>query len=1134
MRYFVLGVTEARSEDGTVLPLGGAKVRTVLTVLAAHANRPVPPESLIAEVWTQDPPADAAGALQALVARLRKALGRDAVASEPGGYRLNTPRESVDLFAFEALLRAGEADLRGGRPDSAARTLDRALGLWRGPALSDLPDRDAAAARTDALRLAALRSKFEAELARGQTAAVLPALREAVAAHPLDEPFHAQLIRALRATGSSADALMAYEEARTVLADTLGADPGPELRALHAELLESPEPAGRVGTADPHGTAAGAHGTAAARPGRPQRGNLRARLTSFVGRETDLAAIRADIRAARLVTLTGPGGSGKTRLAQEAAEAAQDGYPDGAWLAELAPLDDPHAIPHAVLSALGRRDTFVLGPARDALSGEPHTENPIERLVEYCTGRRLLLVLDNCEHLIEAAAYLAAELLARCPDLTVLATSREPLGVPGELVRPVEPLPPRTAFRLFAERARTARPHAAPYPNPPEDLAEDPSGRPHADAKDTTGTDVAAVQEICRRLDGLPLAIELAAARLRALSPRQIADRLDDRFRLLTGGSRTLLPRQQTLRAVVDWSWDLLDERERTTLRSLSVFAGGCTLAAAEAVCGPDALDTVAQLVDKSLVVAEHHRAAGTRYRLLETIHEYALERAREHPAELAAAGERHTAYFRELAATVDPRLRGGDQLLWFEVLETELDNVRAALHRALEHRSEADAVAIARAMGWFWWLRNYRDEAVGWLTRVAALGVDHLDDADDPMYWPRLDVQLLLLFVQGDRATEDQWASSAVKAMVSRLSTAYRGAGRPAARFPGMLWPFTLYVSDGGLLVLAETDRVVANCRSHGGEWELAAALMFRLHVTVDSPGGAERADQDWEELSVLNGRLGDRWIRAQVHSARAEIETLRGDYTAARAGFDAAYRLGRELGAFSEGSFLLGRMAELAHRCGDDEDARVLLDEAEEEAERYAVMDARTYVRYLRSLILLCQGAVREARELYETAVGRIADGTPPPMFHVLLRGLSARLTAAEGDPRAALYEAAEAVRLATEVGCTEAVVGAQFDTAAQILAELGDARSAVRMSGAADTVRGGLPRTVPEQAQDDEVRARVAAVLTAEESARQRACGAGLSRPEAVAELAELAGPAGERTAEPAAPARERAAEPEEGRE
>ena len=1090
MRYYVLGVTEVRSDDGTLVPLGGPKVRTVLAALAAQANRPVPAETLIAEVWADAPPTDAPGALQALIARLRRTLGRAAITSEPGGYRLNTARDAVDLHAFETLLREGETALAEGRPESAAARLERALALWRGPALADLPERETAAARPDALRLTARRLKFDADLALGRATAALPGLREAVAAHPLDEPFHAQLIRALRAEGRTADALVAYDAARTVLAETLGTDPGPELRALHAELLRQQEPG------PPPGPTPG--------PGAP-KGNLRARLTSFVGRESELTAIRADIAAGRLVTLTGPGGSGKTRLSLEAAEAAQDTYPDGVWLAELAPLDDPSAIPHAVLSALGRRDTLVLGPGRDVLKAEPYVEDPMARLLEHCAHRRLLLVLDNCEHLIAAAAHLTAELLAECPAVTVLATSREPLGVPGEVVRPVEPLPQPTAYRLFDDRARSVRPGGNGYDGP---------------------QDEAAVREICRRLDGLPLAIELAAARLRALSPRQIADRLDDRFRLLTAGSRTLLPRQQTLRAVVDWSWDLLDEPERATLRALSVFSGGCTLAAAEAVCGPDALDTVAQLVDKSLLVADHGRPGGARYRLLETIQEYATERAHEHPAARAAAAARHTAYFRELARTADLKLRGADQLRWLDVLETELDNIRAALHRTVEARDEANAIVIVLSMGWFWWLRNYRDEASSWLDRVAALGGDAptddradapagpltddpADDPDHPMYWPRMNLRMLLFFIQADNVSEDQWATPEAQATAARLAEAYRRGGPHAARFPGLLWPFTAYVLEGNLHVLEETNLVVDNCRAYGGDWELAAALMFRVHVAVDSPGGIHRATDHWEELAALDNRLGDRWIGAQVHTARAEIEAVRGEYPAARADFEAAIRLGRELGAASEGAFLLGRLAELAHRGGDDEEAHKLLDEAEVEAERFAVFDARTYIRYLRGLLHVRSGAVREAREMHDLAAGHIADGTPPPMFRVLLADLSARITAAEGDPRTALAMTAAAARTALDVRCTEPVVAAQFDTAAQILASLGDLRSALLLASSADTVRGPLPRTVPEQATDDAVRAAAASALPEPALARARAEGAGLSPEATVTLLARLAG-------------------------
>ncbi|MBM9505729.1 AfsR/SARP family transcriptional regulator [Actinacidiphila acididurans] len=1185
MRYAVLGVTEVRDDDGRPVPLGGGRLRALLTVLAVNAGRTVTPEELIDEVWAGDPPADAPGALQALVGRLRRALGRDAIAFEPGGYRLTAASDAVDLHRFERLLHEGEAALTDGDPEAAAVTLGRALALWRGPALADLPDR-AAATRPEALRRTALRLRAEADLARGRAATALPVLEQAVADHPLDEAFRAQLLRALRATGRTADALAAYDEARTVLADTLGADPGPELRALRAQLLQSPEDLttgerasdrpvngrprtpqpqrvhdqdwapddGRPRIEAPDRTPAHDGPTAArtrvppspAQPGAPDRpppparpGNLRARLTSFVGREDDLRALTAALTTApaadaahpggrrpgadqpapaRLLTLTGPGGSGKTRLSVEAAEAVQEAFPDGVWLAELAPLDDPAAVPHAVLSALGRRDTTLRTYARDQLGdGAAKTktdgEDPLARIVEHCGPRRLLLVLDNCEHLVAAAAHLAAEVLARCPGVTVLATSREPLGVPGEVMRPVEPLPPPTAFRLFAERAAAVRPGAA------DDL------------------DAAAVAEICRRLDGLPLAIELAAARLRALSPRQIADRLDDRFRLLTGGSRTLLPRQQTLRAVVDWSWDLLTEPERDTLRRLSVFAGGCTLAAAEAVCGPDAMDAVSGLVDKSLVVADHGLPAGTRYRLLETIHEYAAERAGERPGDLAAAEARHTAWVRALVTEADPKLRGADQMHWLAVLETELDNVRAALHRTVEAGAEPDALAIALRMGWFWWLRNYRDEADGWLERVAALAGEparppypsqpssgapdssHAGERGEPgepgearetgagaegalfgpahpLHWPRTDLSLLRFFVNSDHASDEQWSSEESRATATALAAAYRAGGPPAARFPGLLWPFTLYVLGDTAGIRGRMDEVVANCRAHGGDWEVAAAMMFRTHATVDTPGGLADAEAQWEEVRALDDRIGDRWIRAQIHGAGGEIAVVRGRYAQARADFEAAYRLGRELAAYGEGALLLGRLADLAHRTGDDEQAAELLDRAEAEAERYGVHDARTYLRYLRAELELRHGGVAAARDLCDLAAGHASDGTPPPMFYVLLLTLDARITAAEGDPATALAGLARAARMALDTNCTEQVVAAQFDAAASVLAHSGAAGPALTVARAADTVRdvvhGHLPRTVPEQEADDAVRALAAARLGADEHAAAIAAG------------------------------------------
>ncbi|MFG3194045.1 AfsR/SARP family transcriptional regulator, partial [Streptomyces omiyaensis] len=395
VRYCLLGPTRVLTADGHELPVGGPRVRALLTALALRPGRTLPVPALVDEVWHGDePPADAVAALQALVGRLRKALGRDRVHSAEGGYRLGAAREDVDLFRFEALAADGSAALAAGDPGRAAALLDEALALWAGPALADLPDRHAEAARWDARRLDARRARFEAALALGRAAEVLPELTALCAGRPLDEPLQALRIRALRDAGRPAEALAVYEEVRRTLAGRLGADPGPALRALHGQLLApAAEPV-------PAPLPAAAPAPAPAPAPVPAPGNLKARLTSFVGRDEEIAVLRQDLAAARLVTLLGPGGAGKTRLSQEAAERAADAWPDGVWVVELAPVRDPEAVPEAVLAALGARETVLRGAGAEELRTGG---DPLSRLVEHCAGRRMLLLLDNCEHVVGAA-----------------------------------------------------------------------------------------------------------------------------------------------------------------------------------------------------------------------------------------------------------------------------------------------------------------------------------------------------------------------------------------------------------------------------------------------------------------------------------------------------------------------------------------------------------------------------------------------------------------------------------------------------------------------------------------------------------------------------------------------------------
>ena len=595
LRIELLGPLQVRDESGRQVSVGGRQLRVLFCLLALNAGRVVPSGSIAGQIWPDDAPGNPGNALQTLISRLRAELRlagfASVIESHPAGYRLAVRPDAVDAFAFEAMAARGRRALAAGDAQTAARILRDALVSWRGEALADAAGcdfADVAAARLTELRASAQADRIEADLALGEGASLVGELRGLVSADPLAERPRSLLMRALAAAGRQAEALTVYSDGRELLADQLGLDPSGQLEEVYLRILrgqEGPGPVTRVPDRFPLIDSERAV-VSAARPGSAPPAQRP--LTSFVGREEDVARVLKALAAARLVTLTGPGGVGKTRLATETS--GRTGT--AAWFVPLAPVTDPAEVASAVLETFGIREPVI---ARRA--AEPGT-GPLDRLMAALADRDEVMVLDNCEHVIEAAAELAGRVLAGCPRMKIVVTSRQPLRIDGEVLCPVLPLPVPPvrsqvavtsygSVRLLRDRAAAVRP----------DFELD-------------AANAEAVTRICRSLDGMPLAIELAAVWLRMLTPGQLAERLDDRFALLTGGSRTALPRHRTLRAVVDWSWDLLSAPEQVLARRLAVFPGGATLAAAEQVCADDVLlasqvlPALSGLVDKSIIAA--------------------------------------------------------------------------------------------------------------------------------------------------------------------------------------------------------------------------------------------------------------------------------------------------------------------------------------------------------------------------------------------------------------------------------------------------------------------------------------------------------------------------------------------------
>lgn len=850
----MLGPLVVRTDTGAPVTVPDAKVRALLLDLLVNRGRPVSADRLIDDLWGDHPPRNATGTLQARVSQLRTALARAEpgaralVSHGPGGYTLDVPVEVVDSNKFERLLSAARESRE------PVELLREALGLWRGPAYAEVADREFARAVRDRLeeqRLTATEDLLSARLKldRGE-AAVLAEVAELVSRHPLRERLRAIQLRALYRAGRQEEALKAFAEFREALAEELGADPGPDLAELHQAILRH----------DPTLTRAG-------------RGKLPAPVNELIGREDDVAEAHALLGKTRLLTLIGPGGVGKTRLALEVARAVPA---EQVVLVELAAVREAEVL-DAVAAEVGLRDDVVGMPA-PAVGRELS-----KRLAEALAARPSLLVLDNCEHLADAVAELVGLLLGEASGLRVLATSREPLGLAGEHLLEVNPLVPAAAEQLFRERAAAA-----------------------AGAVD----DAEAVAAVCRRLDGIPLALELAATRVRALGVRGLAAKLDDRFRLLAGG-RGVPERQRTLRATIDWSWELLSEDEQILLRRLAVHADTFSLEAAEEVSELPA-EVLTRLVDRSLVVS-----AGGRYRLLESVAAYSLERLLE-SGEEPRLRRRHTAYYVSLAEQAEPHLRGGDQRLWLGRLDLESANVRLAL----QYASPLTMLRLVNAMAWYWYLRGRLSEARRALATALAVPGPVTAARAAATVWS---VGFTATAAEGSNLTE---ASAEALALYESLDDA-QGQARAEWFLTATQWAY------GDRQVLMErVDRAVATFTRLGDRWGLAAALSTRAQVSlthVDLAG----LQRDGLRSLELYDELGDGWGRLQANYSLIVAAEIAGDYPTATRRLQEALRLAEDLGMWTEVSFRTSGLGRIALLTGD----YGLADELHERARRLAI---------------------------------------------------------------------------------------------------------------------------------------------------------------------------------------------------
>lgn len=1012
----ILGPFEVRGGDGARVDVPGARLRALLIALALEPGRVVSKSALVDWIWDENPPEGAANALQRLVSRLRKVLPQGAVEGQPGGYRLLVDHGAVDAVRFERLVDRAR-DEEGSRRVGLLR---EALESWRGPVAAGVRDSGAfgaAVTRLERLRLSATEDLFDAEVGLGRGAELVDELTGLVASHPLREGLVASLMRALAAAGRDTEALLVYQRTREALVDALGVDPSPELAALHVGLLQ------------------GERG----QPKETRRTNLRAELTSFVGKDADVAAVRGLVGEYRLTTLIGPGGSGKTRLATETARSLLGDLPDGAWVVELAAIGADGDVSRAALAGLGLRD--------DLLGAAPSTELT-DRIIAAVRDRDALLVLDNCEHVIDSAAVFADRLLGECRRLRILATSREPLGITGEALWPVEPL------SLPEEGAAPEAIESSPAVG----LLRSRAGAVRNDLEVDART-LATMARICRALDGMPLAIELAAARLRTMSLDQLAHRLDDRFRLLTNGSRTALPRHRTLRAVVDWSWELLTEAERTVLRRLAVFAGGASLGAAERVCVDaggeqgQVLELLTSLAEKSLLITGGNGAP--RYRMLGTIREYAAQRLAE-AGESELARRAHLAYFTDLAETAEPRLRRADQVEWLAVLEAEHDNIGAAMRGALAADEAHAAMRLSAGSGWYWWLSGHKTEGLELLIAATDKPGEVPDGIQAMVYG------LVVHFLssgRGDEGQAEEWIHRAHRA-IQRIP--------PHARHRH---PLLGLVAPMERMVRAPEEILPAfeSLLDVEDPWVRALARLQLGKMRLLSGQGVGEADAYLEEALAEFRALGERFGIAFAQTELADLIAMRGEFASACEHYEQAIEAVTEIGAFEDLIRMRSRQAQLYWLLGDGEASAAAFAAAERLSGRVTWPHALADLALAKAELARWSGDTEQAYRQLDVVRAVLGDFAEHPNIRALTHDLLGYLADDLGGARRHRAAACEAVSKTVQNALRTAHV---LVGVADLALRSGQYEQAARLLAAGAHVRGLPDRSHPDTARIERV--------------------------------------------------------------